>query len=294
MTRREWLGAGVLVAAYLVGMLGHLKIARFFVTPRQSEWLDTFHWADFIPHFGLAFIVVLLIWQSWRAWHGVNRGWTVLVWLVWLLLVVLFDRWLIFNIPSYIHYFFYGALAYGLAWFHDPDRTRLAIGPIVFAVTLMGIADETLQYTWTTIAYSNYLDFNDFLLNMLSAMGGVWLFYGFSNWPRPGHCDHRRNQLAVSAFVAMGILAAGLLIMAHLGHDHSDPQAALWPIERLASSYGTWTWTPYREQYFVLDPVLGTALIIGLGLIVSIVPVVRAGSRSRADRKSGQGATLRY
>ena len=275
MTRREWLGAVVLTTAYLVGMLGHLKIAKFFVSPRQSDWLGTFRWADFIPHLGLVTVMVLMIWQGWRAWRGTNRGWTILVWFAWLLLVVLFDRWLIFNIPSYIHYLFYGALAYGLAAFHDPDRTRLAIGPIVFAITLMGIADETLQYTWTTTAYSDYLDFNDFLLNMLSAMGGVWLYYGFSDWRQPKQQDQRRNRRAVTSFLATGILAAGLLSVAHLWHDRSDPQAALWPIERKPSSYGNWLTTPYRERYYVLDPASGTALIIGLGLIVSILPVVR-------------------
>ena len=280
MTRREWLGAGVLITAYLIGMLGHLKIARFFVEQRQSDWLGSFRWADFIPHLGLVTILVLMAWQGWRAWHGVNRGWTILVWLVLLVLVLLFDRWLIFNIPSYIHYLFYGVLAYGLAWFHDPDRTRLAIGPIVFAVTLMGIADETLQYTWTTTAYSNYLDFNDFLLNMLSAIGGVWLYYGFSDWRQSKQHDQQRNRRAVTGFLATGILAAGLLSVAHLWHDRSDPQAALWPIERKPSSYGHWLTTPYRERYYVLDPVSGTALIIGLGLIVSILPVVRTRGRN--------------
>jgi hypothetical protein len=284
MTRREWLGAGVLTTAYLFGMFGHLKIAEFFVSRRQSDWLGTFRWADFIPHLGLVTVVVLLAWQGWRAWHGTNRGWTILAWVAWLLLVVLFDRWLIFNIPSYIHYLFYGALAYGLAWFHDPDRTRLAIGPVVFAVTLMGIADEALQYTWTTTAYSHYLDFNDFLLNMLSAIGGVWLYYGFSQWRRPDKPADQRNRRAVAGFVTTGILTASLLTLIHIGHDRSDPQAALWPIERKASSYGHWTVTPYRGRYYVLNPTAGTALIIGLGLIVSILPVVRARSQSRPTR----------
>jgi hypothetical protein len=279
MTRREWLGAGVLTTAYLFGMLGHLKIAEFFVSRRQSDWLGSFRWADFIPHLGLTTVLVLLAWQGWRAWHGANRRWTILIWLVWLLLVIGFDRWLIFNIPSYIHYLFYGALAYGLAWFHDPVRNKLAIGPVVFAVTLMGIADEVLQYTFTTTAYSHYVDFNDFLLNMLSAIGGVWLYYGFSDWRQTGEHARRRNHRAIVGFLAAGILATSLLTLIHFRHDHSEPQAALWPIERKASSYGHWAATPYRGRYYILNPALGTALIVGLGLIISILPTTpRAGS----------------
>ena len=274
INHRQWIGASVLIIAYLIGMLGHLHIAKFFVSPRQSDWLGTFHWADFIPHLGLATGMALLAWQSWRARRGQNCGWTLAVWLVWLLMVLAFDRWLIFSIPSYIHYLFYGALAYALAWLHDPKRKRFAIGPVVFAITLMGIADETLQYTWTTTAYSHYLDFNDFLLNMLAAIGGAWLYYGFAGWHVADVRDHRRNQRAVSAFFGLGLIAAAGLaavywLQARAGQGHS-----LWPIERRADSYGHWAWTPYRDQYFILDPVAGSALIIGIGLLVSGLPVL--------------------
>lgn len=284
--RREWIGAGSLIIAYLIGMLGHLQIAKFFVSPRQSDWLGTFHWADFIPHLGLATGIVLLAWQGWRAKHGQNRGLTLVIWLAWMLMVLAFDRWLIFSIPSYIHYLFYGALAYGLAWMHDPERQRLAIGPVVCAITLMGIADETLQYTWTTTAYSHYLDFNDFLLNMLAAIGGAWLYYGFAEWRVPGAGDQKRNQRAVGAFLILGIIAAASLttiqwLQIRAGHDN-----ALWPIERKADSYGHWAWTPYRDQYFILDPVSGSALIIGLGLLVSGLPILVQRSGLRQARQT--------
>ena len=177
----------LIIGYYIASVLGHLKVSLWLVQRRESELLGTYKLADFLPLAGALLLAAVVIWQARRAWRGTNRVRTLAAWAAWLTAVIMVDRFLVYSFPEYLHYPQYALLAWLIARFHDPQRTAFAVGPILLAVTLLGIADEALQYTWITISYSNYLDFNDFLLNLLGGIAGLLLYYGFAPASRFRH-----------------------------------------------------------------------------------------------------------
>ena len=305
----------LIIAYYLASVLGHLKVSLWLVQRRESELLGTYKLADFLPHAGALLLAAVVVWQARRAWRGCNHGTTLAAWAAWLAAVIAADRLLIYSFPEYLHYPQYALPAFLIARFHDPDRTAFAIGPVLLAVTVLGIADEALQYTWITISYSNYLDFNDFLLNLLGGGAGLLLYYGFAPGSRfrhpgvdpessqkasaagghkttgsrvkPGMTRRRVSGLTgIQASTRYGLLGFAwlgtgmLLAVAALKVSSTDPDR-LQPIER-EPSYNQWIPGPRSDRYYVLDPVTGTLILVGLGTLVSATPLAR---RNRLARK---------
>ena len=64
-----------------------------------------------------------------------------------------------------------------------------------------------------------------------------------------------------------------LLAVAALKVTSTEP-GRLQPIER-EPSYNQWIPGPRAGRYYVLDPVTGTLILLGLGTLVSAVPLVR-------------------
>jgi len=313
MTRRDLPAAAAIFGYYIASVLGHLEVSLWLVQQRESELLGTYKPADFLPHAGALLLAAVVIWQGRRAWRGDNHGPTLAAWAVWLAAVVLADRFLIYSFPEYLHYPQYALMAWMIARFHDPDRTSFAVGPILLAVTVLGIADEALQYTWITISYSNYLDFNDFLLNLLGGAAGLLLYYGFtsidhyepdsyvgrlspkgvSRHPQPRRSvglrfanptskneSRARSGLATirtsARYGLLGFAWLGtgmLLAVAAVKVTSTDPDR-LQPIER-QPSYNQWIPGPRADRYYVLDPVTGTLILAGLGTLISATPLVR-------------------
>ena len=298
----------LIIAYYLASVLGHLEVSLWLVERRQSELLGSYKLADFLPHAGALLLVAVVLWQARRAWRGCNHGATLAAWAAWLAAVIVQDRFLIYSFPEYLHYPQYALLAFLIARFHDPDRTEFAIGPVLLAVTLLGIADEALQYTWITISYSNYLDFNDFLLNLLGAAAGLLLYYGFApgspvrhpgldpessqtssaagghkttgSGVKPGMTRRRVTGLTgIQATTRYGLigfvwLGTGMLLAIAVIKVIATAPDRLHPIER-EPSYNQWIPGPRSGRYYVLDPVSGTLILVGLGTLVSATPLVR-------------------
>ena len=271
----------LIVGYYLASVLGHLEISLWLVQRRESDLLGSYKLADFLPHAGALLSAAVVIWQSLRARRGSNHALTLAAWAAWLAAVIAVDRLLIYSFPEYLHYPQYALLAWMIARFVDPDRTAFAIGPVLLAVTLLGIADEALQFTWITTSYSNYLDFNDFLLNLLGGIAGLLIYYGFApgSWEKwtPGSrielgmTPARSSALyGIFGFACLG--TAMLLAVAVIYVTSPDPKH-LQPIER-QPSYGTWIPGPHAGRYYVLDPVTGTLLLAGLGVLVSAAPIM--------------------
>ena len=174
--------APILIIAYwIASVLGHLEVSLWLVQRRESELLGSYKAGRLPAARRRAATGRGRHLAGRRAWRGCNHGATLAAWAAWLVAVIAADRLLIYSFPEYLHYPQYALLAFLIARFHDPDRTAFAIGPVLLAVTVLGIADEALQYTWITISYSNYLDFNDFLLNLLGGAAGLLLYYGFKS-----------------------------------------------------------------------------------------------------------------
>ncbi|TQE92783.1 MAG: hypothetical protein FKY71_19140 [Spiribacter salinus] len=66
---------------------------------------------------------------------------------------------------------------------------------------------------------------------------------------------------------------ATLLTVAALEINAPDPQL-LQPIER-QPSYNAWIPGPHAGRYYVLDPVTGTLILVGLGALASAAPIMR-------------------
>ncbi|MEX2500284.1 MAG: hypothetical protein WD397_15560 [Wenzhouxiangellaceae bacterium] len=195
MSARELVGVTAVIGYYAASVLGHLEVSLWLVQRRESDLLGSYRLAEFLPHAGALLLAAVVIWQARRARHGTNRAATLAAWATWLVAAVLVDRFLIYSFAEYLHYPQYALLAWMLARLHDPNRTAFAVGPVLLAVTVLGIADEVLQYTWITVSYSNYLDFNDFLLNLLGGAAGLLLYFGFA----PGQPAQSRDSASAGA-----------------------------------------------------------------------------------------------
>ena len=137
--------------------------------------------------------------------HGVRAIRHLAVWLLLLGLMYGADRTLIVNNIERIHYPQYAVLALlmGLS-----VRNELLIFSLVSG---LGFVDEFLQYAMNP-AKTNYLDFNDFVLNILGAAMGVALLLGLrkevSLQPAKYELQLRRASIIVGGISAVVILVS--------------------------------------------------------------------------------------
>lgn len=271
MTSRTVLAAAAIIGYYLTTVLAHLEVSLWLVRRRESGLLGSYRFADILPYAGSLLLAAIVIWQGRRAWRGHKHVATFVAWAAWLVAVVLVDRFLIYSFPEYLHYAQYALLAYTIARLADPDRSAFAVGPVLLAVTGLGIADEALQYAWLTISYSNYLDFNDFLLNLLGGAAGLLLHYGFTSSDSFDIRFARRNaSCAALGFCWLGIV---MLLLVSAMQVRTGETGMLHPIER-QPSYNSWISGPHAGRYYVLDPLSGTLILVltGLAIITGAAP----------------------
>jgi hypothetical protein len=266
--------AAVLCYAVATATL-HLELSLWLVTP-----LDAGAWAGWRPAQALGLLPWLLgggllLYLALMAWHRADRSRTLLFWGLWLGCVALADRWILFSGTERIHYVQYAVLAWLTAWVMDPERQRWPFGAILLFCTLVGIADEIYQYTHETLDYSDYLDFNDFLLNLLGAAAGLLLYYGFRAAPCTPGGGYRAGTLGFPLLGGMMLLLLYLVTAptAKGSQAAEDRFATTFPIiERRPDSYGHWREGPLNGRYLILDPWTGTLLLTGLGMVFARFP----------------------
>lgn len=268
-------GRLLLALAYFVACaLGHLRFSLWLVA-RRSGAGGTYAFQDALAPLLLAALALLVLWVLWQGWRMGRLGVLLGLWGLWALTVLLWDRWLTYSVPEYLHHPQYAFLAILLARAIDPQRRRLAVGRVLFWTTLLGMADELLQYLWITASYSEYLDFNDFLTNLIGAMAGVLLYYG-----RPGPQTRAPRstpwlEWGVSAALILAVTLGLLSGRVVLNPDAAVPEGGLgprangtlaWHLQRtVPPRLGSWHAGPYRGRYWILGPVSGMALLLGVG-----------------------------
>ena len=129
--------------------------------------------------------------------------------------MALIDHYLTYAISEYAHYPEYALLAWLVARSMDPQRSFWYVGRVLFWTTLLGMGDELLQYTWITTSYSEYLDFNDFVTNLVAAAAGVLLYYGTA----AQSLEHDRRPKPVvesGAAMASALVVAVALLSGHI------------------------------------------------------------------------------
>lgn len=260
---------------YVTVCLAHLQFSLWLVRGRDTLF-GRMAFADLVPPLaGLAGVVLLVTIA--RQLRRDDRPWlTAGLWLLWCLCAVLVDQFLTFSTNEYAHYPQYALLAWLVARTLDAQRTRWVVGRVLFWTTLMGMGDELLQYLWITTSYSDYLDFNDFLTNLVAAAAGMLLYYGGA--PRPANTLARGKPL-LSWGVAIGLVLAvwvglqsGLLVITPTdkvpqgGFATGADGTRRLHLQRGPAFYGGKQKGPRHGEYLVLAPLPGLLIMLVVGL----------------------------
>src|SRR5665647_3288121 len=158
----------------------------------------------------------------------------------------------------------------------DPQRTRWYVGRVLFWTTLLGIGDELLQYLWITTSYSEYLDFNDFLTNLVAAAAGLLLYYGTAATRLPTAAYRK----PVVELLTAGAILLLVLVGFQTGSLAYSPAEKVPPggiaqladgsrrlyLQRGPDFYGSWPIGPRHGHYFVMPPTPALLLMVLAGL----------------------------
>jgi VanZ family protein len=274
---------------YVATCLGHLQFSLWLVRGRTIEIGGQTHvyaFAYAVPWVA-ALGVAALAWVLWRQVQRCTRpGPGLVYWGLWLLAVALVDRYLTYSANEYAHYPQYALLAWLLGRVFDPDRRQRVVARVLFWTTLLGALDEFLQYVWITRSYSNYLDFNDFLVNLLAAAVGVMLYYGLT--PRAPSARGRRPRLewAVASLIAVCVatgMASGRVVVTpehaapHSAVIHYDKGRPQFWLQQGPEHYGGHFPGKRHPTFFVLPP--GAGLLL-MGLVFAVFSTFPNGASS--------------
>lgn len=287
-----WLWWLLALTYYVVCCLMHLRFSIWLVRQRDTLF-GSMAYADLVPGLAIASAVGLAWWTIKSLRHSPRPGLTSAFWLLWLGSVALIDRYLTYSINEYAHYPQYALLALLLARAMDPDRSRWYLGRVLFWTTLMGIGDELLQYLWITTSYSEYLDFNDFLTNLVAAAAGMLLYYG----PATARRSAAYRKPVVELLATSAILLA-VLVGFQTGYLANSPAEKIPPggivqladgsrrlyLQRGPDFYGSWPVGPRHGRYHVMQPISTLLIMVFVWLAFASYGKFRASSaKKRAD-----------
>ncbi len=261
---------------YLTVCLAHLQFSIWLVRQRDTLF-GRMAFAELMPAVAVVLGLALLGAVALQLRRSPRPGLTAAFWLLWLIAVALLDRFLTFSINEYAHYPQYAILAWLVARALDPQRQRWVVGQVLFWTTLMGMGDELLQYLWITTSYSDYLDFNDFLTNLVAAAAGMLLYYGAAN-PPSGNTAPGKPW---AAWFVASALTLGVAVGLQTGHLAMTPTEKIPPggivqladgthrlyLQRAPDFYGSQQNGPRHGQYHVLAPLPGLLIMLGVGMV---------------------------
>jgi hypothetical protein len=273
---RSWRWALATLVYYVTVCLAHLQFSLWLVRGRDT-FLGRMAFSELVPYVAMAGGAALLGWIAWQLRRSARPGLTAGMWMLWLASAVMIDQWLTFSTNEYAHYPQYALLAWLVARTLDPQCRRWVVGRVLFWTTLMGMGDELLQYLWITTSYSDYLDFNDFLTNLVAAAAGMLLYYGAAPVPA-GRPMRGQPVLAWSVAGALCLatvlaLQSGLLAVTPVDkvppggiQTTVDGSRRLY-LQRGPDFYGGKQKGPRHGEYHVLAPLPGLAIMLMLGAV---------------------------
>lgn len=211
--------------------------------------------------------IVLLAMMPWYAnciRRGPRIGVKVFAALAMLVCVLLAYRWLFAVNSEAIHFLQYSILACLVF----PLVGRM--GETVIWSTLLGGLDESVQYWVLHGGWDVYLDFNDFILNLLGSGIGVLILaatLGFGPEPPARSSYTFRQFLRSPAFFALTvvIIAIGALFAAGQMTLYKNPDSSPWLVlRRIGPPVVFWSRPEWGHAYHVLMPGEAAALMAGL------------------------------
>lgn len=270
------------IAYYVLACLMHLEVSLWLVRTRVHDG-QPYAFADFVPYVAttLALVAIVALVRTGLQ-RSDRRAWFI-CWFGWGVCVVLIDRILTFSLNELAHYPQYAMMAWLLGRNLDPGKAEGRFAQIIALTTLLGVGDELLQYLWITTTYSMYLDFNDFVVNLVAAYAGALVYY--ARLPVvPARASDGVGRSGVFAYGVLAVVAVLCLLVAFdSGRIRLTPEQAVPPggivrnvdgshtlyLQRQAGQYGARFPGPRHGDYWVLDPLTGL-LLLGAGLIASI------------------------
>jgi len=248
---------------WLFTSLSHLQFSLFLVNPITTRWgsITLKHYA---PQAGYCLTGLFVLYLIWYTIKGAYRYGGLLLWLGWSFIIIIINLYLLATPIENIHFVQYGILSALILWSlnNTPMPGQWLIPKVLFWTTLAGITDEILQYTWITASYSDYMDFNDFLLNMMGSIGGILFYNGFQVLKTsPLSLFETLRSLEAKVTYLISILSAIFFTL-----FYSSKQSAILLLERKANIFGSWQPNFSQGQFYVLTPLEGILLLLLLSL----------------------------
>ncbi len=269
----------VIIVYWLSTSLLHLEFSKIIIAPVSTP-LGEFTPSHFSFHLGWALLILLAFFVFFQAISGKTRLRTLFYWTLWGAALYGTNRYLVFSTNEYAHYPQYALLAVLLVCWRDPRRDKWPIGNLIFWGTALGIIDEVIQYLFVCPSYGDYLDFNDFLLNELGIVAGLFLAYGFRI--QPAAIKPLTPIYKTRAFKCLILSSAFILLLVLAGRLKISPPQNIPPggifavqgtkalyIERRPGITGAWNHAGGNRVYYVLSPSAGLSLLLVLGLVFS-------------------------
>jgi len=230
---------------WLLSSLYHLKFSLFLVNPLQTPWgeITLKSYSNPVLFGGLTLLLIALVYLYKKNTH--NKIFFI-SWLLLFAFIFVINQYFLATPIENIHFFQYAIIAYFLLIAFKQLKVNYLLSKSLFIVTVLGVIDEFMQYFYITRSYSNYLDFNDFWLNMLGAIAGLLLFLTQYSITK----DKFQARLLISSkelwFLFISIVTSSTLI---------------WfnniSIERKANSYSQWNPDFFSSTFYVLSPTEG-------------------------------------
>jgi len=267
------------VTYWVATSLLHLKLSKLIVSPLPTPF-GNFTPSDYSSAFGWVAFAALVLIVFLQARKGQHHLRTFVYWFLLLALIFATNKILLFSPNEYVHYPQYAILVILMCLSIDPDRTRWPFARILFWGTFMGVIDEVNQYLFVCPSYGDYLDFNDFFLNQLGVVTGLFLVYGFH---APKDQGRSASPLYKSGEFKLVAVCFVILILLHAaGRLYVTPPKEVPPggialvngkraiyIERKPGIMGNWNKVSEENVYYVLAPASGLFLLLITGLIFS-------------------------
>ncbi len=253
----------------------HLKVSLFLISPLplfQNE-IRPSHYILTLSYVIAASFLILVFVQTVRR---KIRWSTILFVFLWSVAVLSANSLLVSTSNEYVHYPQYAFLAILLQGAFSTQRHEIPITRILFWAVLLGMADEAFQYFYICPSYGDYLDFNDFVLNELGAIGGIIIAALMGSGASSKGISIGKQEAVVFTAIFITVAALSVAGIIRVTPPHEIPPGGVYKaegktrlfIERKPHIMGSWQKAQGAGGYYVLTVAEGTALIASAFLIV--------------------------
>ena len=235
---------------WLLSSFYHLKFSLFLVNPLHTPWgeITLKLYSNYVLFIGLICLLIGLIYLYKK---NTDKKSFVLSWLFLFITIYIINRYFLATPIENIHFFQYAIISYFLLIAFKQLKVNYLLSKALFVVTYLGVIDEFMQYFYITRSYSNYLDFNDFWLNMLGALAGLLLFLA----QVPVHKEKFQPRLLLSSREFKLLVISILTSVCFIWLNHIS-------IERKANSFSHWQPDFFSGTFYVLSPIEGLAILL--------------------------------